>query len=188
MNENIVKKITRKARVFIFAKKIKKNNNLGKGILFHGVENMFVGHSNSIGRFSWLASVPLTNEPICELKIGNGCYIGNFSHIYATKSILIEDDVLIADKVYIADNAHGYENMEIPIVQQPIVQKNTVRIGEGSWIGENVCIIASNIGRHSVIGANSVVTKDIPDYCVAVGNPAKIIKKFNPETKCWEKV
>jgi acetyltransferase-like isoleucine patch superfamily enzyme len=61
-------------------------------------------------------------------------------------------------------------------------------IGEGSWLGENVCVIGASIGKHCVIGANSVVTKDIPDYSVAVGIPAKVIKKYNFNKCEWEKI
>ena len=63
-----------------------------------------------------------------------------------------------------------------------------VTIGEDSWIGENVCICGASIGKHCVIGANSVVTKDIPDYCVAAGIPAKVIKKYNFEKNSWDRI
>ena len=79
-------------------------------------------------------------------------------------------------------------NLEVPIKEQGIIQKKDVYIGDGSWLGENVCVIGASIGQHCVIGANSVVTKDIPDYSVAVGSPAKVIKRYNPETKQWGKV
>ena len=82
---------------------------------------------------------------------------------------------------------HGYEDVNTPINLQPIVQKNTVVIGRGSWIGENVCIIGCSIGKQCVIGANAVVTKNIPDYCVAAGNPAKIIKRYCFDTNSWKK-
>lgn len=54
-------------------------------------------------------------------------------------------------------------------------------IGEESWLGENVCVLSAKIGRYCIIGLNSVVTKDVPDYCVATGMPAKIIKRFDIE-------
>ena len=82
---------------------------------------------------------------------------------------------------------HGYEDLATPIMKQPIVQRNTVEIGEGSWLGENVCIIGSSIGKHCVIGANAVVTKDIPDYSVAVGAPAYIIKRYDEINQIWRK-
>lgn len=149
-------------------------------------KNIFLGNI-SIGYKVWLAANPLTGAE-AKLIIEDGCTIGNFNHIYATQSIILHKNVLTADKVYISDNLHGYEDITVPIQQQPIVQKGEVEIGEGSWLGENVCVLGSKIGRHCVIGANSVVTKDIPDYSIAVGAPAKVIKKYDFEQKKWIKV
>ena len=93
--------------------------------------------------------------------------------------------VLTANNVYISDNLHGYCDPEAPILQQPIVQNAVVEIGEGSWLGHNACVLGARIGRHCVIGANAVVTHDIPDLCVAVGTPAKIIRRYDPATQAW---
>ena len=123
-----------------------------------------------------------------ELAIGQSCIFGYNNHITCVRKVIIGDFVLTANNVYISDNIHEYEDIFIPIMQQPIKFKNEVSIGSGSWIGENVCIIGANIGRNSVIGANSVVTRDIPDFCVAVGSPAVVIRKFNLEKNEWSKV
>lgn len=70
-----------------------------------------------------------------------------------------------------------------------LLNKNEIFIGDDSWIGTNVVIVGNvKIGKHVVIGANAVVTKDIEEYSVAVGNPAKIIKKYSFESNTWEKV
>ncbi|MFW0714232.1 acyltransferase [Pedobacter sp. N23S346] len=167
--------------------KLGRRSRLFGFITLEKPNNMYLGDYVRIGKYAWLAANPLTNET-SFLTIGNGTYIGNFSHIYCTSKITIEANVLIADKVYISDNLHGYDNINIPIMSQPIKQLNSMKLGEGCWIGENVCIIGANVGKNSVVGANSVVTKDIPDYCIAVGSPAKVIKRFNMETKVWEKV
>lgn len=150
-------------------------------------ENIYIGDKMSLGRMSWLAANPLTQSEKCSLKIGNGSYIGNFAHIYATHKIEIGNEVLIADKVYISDNLHSFETIVIPIIKQPIKQLEEVIIGDGAWIGENVCIIGASVGKQSVIGANSVVNKSIPDYCIAVGAPAKIIKRYSFEKQAWLK-
>lgn len=113
--------------------------------------------------------------------------IGHYNEIYSTKSIIIEDNVLTADRVYITDNLHGYEDISEPILRQCINQIGNVRIGEGSWLGIGVCVIGAKIGKHCVIGSNAVVTKDIPDYSVAVGIPAKVIKRFDVESNEWKK-
>lgn len=166
---------------------LRNKSRISSPLQLDGKNRIFIGKRVVINYKSWLAAMPLTGENV-ELVIEDGTVIGHFAHIYATKSIRIEKKVLIADKVYISDNLHGYENPEIPIIDQPIVQKQPVIIGEGSWIGENVCIIGASVGKHCVIGANSVVTKDIPDYCVAVGSPAKVIKKFDFTLNKWIKI
>lgn len=152
-----------------------------------GSTNIFVGEAVFIGRQSWLAAMPLTGSTNCRLIIGDGTYIGNQAHFYATSRIEIGHRVLFADKVYVSDNLHSYEDIEMPIIDQPIKQLNEVTIGDGAWIGEHACIIGASIGKHSVVGANSVVTKDIPDYCVAVGAPAVIIKRYSHKLGAWIK-
>ena len=138
-----------------------------------------------IAEQAWLMG---NNGDKTTLKIQAGCTIGHFAHIIAKSSVTIESNTLIADRVFISDCTHNYADIEVPIKKQEIKVLGDVRIGEGSWIGENVCILGHSVGKHSVIGANSVVTIDIPNYTVAAGNPAKIIKQYNKSTKMWEKV
>jgi acetyltransferase-like isoleucine patch superfamily enzyme len=153
--------------------------------LITGYSRIFIGNYVFIRQHAWLACEPLTGNQNCSLTIGDGTYIGRFSHIYATSKIEIGKKVLMADKVYLSDNLHSYENISLPVIDQPIQQTNPVSIGDGAWLGENVCVIGASVGKNSVIGANSVVTKDIPDYCIAVGAPAIIIKRYNFNTKQW---
>ena len=156
-------------------------------LMIEGAENISIGKNVLIQSNTRLAAVPLTGEKICQLIIDDDVYIGCFNHIFATKSIIIEKDVLIADRVYISDNIHDYTNPLIPIKNQKIIQKKEVVIGSGCWIGENVSIIGASVGKNSVVGANSVVLKDIPDYSVAAGIPAKIIKYYDFGTSKWER-
>lgn len=153
-----------------------------------GMSNIRIGKNTIIQYKTWLAALPLTGEKTSTLDIGDGVVIGNFNHIYATQKIVIEDNVLTADKVYISDNLHGYKNINLPIVKQPVEQNGVVIIGRGSWLGENVCVLGSKIGKHCVVGANAVVTKDIPDYSVAVGIPARVIRRYNFSTQQWESI
>jgi acetyltransferase-like isoleucine patch superfamily enzyme len=153
-----------------------------------GKENISIENNVVIQRMTWIAAVPLTGKDSCHLIIGEGTVIGHLNHIFATSEIIIGKHVLTADKVFISDNQHEFRDIKMPILSQGITQLNKVKIGDGTWIGENVCIIGASIGKNCVIGANSVVTKNIPDYSVAVGIPAKVIKKFNLKTEQWEKV
>ena len=164
-----------------------RNSVINNPLKIQGKKNIFIGENSIIESFAWLASLPHTGLQ-CKLIIGNRVQIGHFSHIYATNEIIIEDQVLIADKVYIADNTHQYQDVDTPIMDQKVIQLKRMKIGSGSWLGENVCVLGSSIGKQCIIGANSVVTKDIPDFSVAVGSPAKIIKKYNHNSKKWESV
>ena len=166
---------------------ILENSIIKSPLRIDGGKNIFIGKNVFVAYKSWLAALPLTGEKECRLELHDGVTIGHFNHIYATKKIVLEKNVLTADKVYISDNLHGYEDITIPIKDQPIIQNGEVIIGENSWLGENVCVLGASIGKHSIIGSNSVVTKNIPPYCVAVGVPAKIIKRYCFNTKSWHK-
>lgn len=171
--------------IFIF-KKISFRSRVYSPLRIQGGKQITIGKSVLVGHQSWLAADSSKGE--ASLTIKDGCQIGNFSHIYATHSIIIEENVLIADKVYIADNLHTYEDVNQAILAQPIKQLKPVVVGAGCWIGEGVCVIGCSIGRGSVIGANSVVTSDIPDFCVAVGAPARVIKQYDAQCNTWKRV
>ena len=133
----------------------------------------------------WLYSVGINSEKP-TLFIGKGSVFGYNNHITCVNNVHIGNNVLTANNVYISDNLHSYEDINIPIIKQPVKFKKQVIIGNGAWVGENVCIIGASIGNNSVIGANSVVTRDIPDFCVAVGSPARVIKKYDFRDECWK--
>lgn len=127
------------------------------------------------------------------LKFGLNVQINDFVHITASNKVIIGDNVLIASKVYISDTSHGNYNgeyhsnpLEEPNKRELIT--NEVIISNNVWIGEGVCILPGvKIGEGSIIGANSVVTRNIDSYSIAVGSPAKEIKKFNFSEKKWQK-
>ena len=113
------------------------------------------------------------------VRIGKGSEIGERCRISIANSLDIGEKVLLSPNVYITDCDHEYRNISVPVIDQGIAQKGqTVSIGYGSYIGINAVIVGNvKIGKHCVIGANSVVTHNVPDYSVAVGSPAKVIKK-----------
>jgi len=97
--------------------------------------------------------------------------------------------VLLARNVYIADHGHAFEDVNTPIMLQGIDHVGEVEIAKHSWLGQNVCVLPGvRIGQHCVIGANSVVTRDVPDFSVAVGAPARIVKRYDHESRRWEKL
>lgn len=97
---------------------------------------------------------------------------------------------MIGPNVYIADCQHEFSDIKIPLIDQGINSyTNKIKIGDGTWIGINSCILGNvSIGDNCVIGANSFVNKDIPEYSVAVGSPAKVIKMFDTIDNEWKVV
>ncbi len=182
--------VLKKINYFIFKnffKRMGKNVNIIAPLKIQGFKNIILEDNVVIQYKTWLCAKPINLDSDCILHIGKGTNIGHFNHIYATQKILIGDDVLTADKVYISDNLHQYQNPFIPIIKQEILQISPVEIGDGTWIGENAVILGAKIGKNCVVGANSFVNKDIPNYSVAVGTPANVIKRFDVESKAWRK-
>lgn len=153
----------------------------------NGSHRISLGCNVFINNDSWVETINcFDSEP--EIIIGDGTYIGNSAHIVSTQSIVIGSNVLIADRVHLADYTHGYKDIRVPVIAQPLEKRPVVKIGSGSWLGEGVVVIGASIGRNCVIGANSVVTKDVPDFSVAVGSPAKVIKYYSPNDGKWVSV
>ncbi len=114
------------------------------------------------------------------VSIGDRCLIGRGSGIVAHESIEIGDDVFTGHHIYVTDANHGYEDPDLPVGRQ-FGKAKPVRIGSGSWIGHGAIVLpGARIGEHVVVGAGSVVTGDLPDYCVAVGIPARVIRRYEP--------
>lgn len=158
-----------------------KNIRLGKGFT--------CGHGCRIEACDY--GLPKGN---LSLTIGRNVELNDFVHISALSRVDIGDDVLIASKVYISDLNHGnygdgeVYDLTIPHrLQRP--HARPISIEENVWIGESVCVLGGvTIGRGSIVGAMSVVTRSIPPNSIAVGNPAKVIKQYDHVSKAWERV
>lgn len=119
----------------------------------------------------------MVTDPV--ITIGDHCLIGKGSGIVGHLEITIGDDVWTGHHVYITDQNHGYDRLDQPISHQWMPER-PVSIGEGSWLGHGTVVLpGSRIGAHVVVGANSVVTGDIPDNCVAAGVPARVLKRLD---------
>lgn len=130
------------------------------------------------------------NERAPELIVGDNVFINYRCIIICSSKIYIGSDVIIGPEVMIIDDNHNIEHIEQyhSYGQSGYTLKN-ISIGNGSWIGGRVTILPGvNIGKRCIIGAGAVVNTDIPDYCMAVGCPAKIIKKYNFKIQRWERV
>ncbi len=190
MIKKLIKKIFLYNKYVLGVKHIGKDSKIG---LLHNILNgkyITIGDRTSIGRFCKLHCYDHFNgvKYYPEINIGNNCIFGaNFSIICADK-VTIEDNVAFASNITIVNENHGIDvENQLPFYKQTLVASPVV-VKEGSWIGERSCILPGvTIGKKCIIGSGSIVNKSIPDYCMAVGNPARIIKKWNFETHCWEK-
>lgn len=112
------------------------------------------------------------------VRIGDRCVIGKGSGVVGHQSIEIGDDVWTGHYVYVSDANHGYVDPDEPVGKQ-FAAPRPVRIGSGSWLGHGALVLGgATIGEHVVVGAGAVVTGDLPDFCVAVGNPARVIRRY----------
>ncbi|MET3874851.1 MULTISPECIES: acetyltransferase [Chitinophaga] len=142
-----------------------------------------------------LEAYPETSSSEPVLIIGTNVQINDYVHISAGKKVIIGNNVLIASKIFITDISHGsyglddvHDHPDMPPSDRMLTRKEVV-IEDNVWIGEYVSVLpGAKIGKGSIIGAMSVVTREIPPYCIAVGSPARVIKKFNFETHKWEKL
>jgi lipopolysaccharide O-acetyltransferase len=154
-----------------------------------------IGDNVNIGSFCRITVSTEFGGKSCEsknkirIKIGNNVDIGHNSFISGNNYIEIGDHSILAPYVFITDHDHGFENINKNLHEQPLTEGGKVIIEDNVFLGTKCSILKNvRIGRHSVIGANAVVVRDIPSYSVAVGNPAKVIKRYNFKKKRWEKV
>ena len=139
-----------------------------------------------------IEAYPKTDKKV--LFFGENFQMNDYVHITAMESVKIGNNVLLASKIYISDCSHGSysgdENDSYPdsIPHDRPLSSKPVAIEDNVWLGEFVSVLPGvTIGKGSIVGANSVVSKNLPPYVIAVGTPAKPIKKFNFETNKWEK-
>ena len=167
-------------------KRIGETPSIEFPICTYGLRNISIGNNFKCGKRLKLRTFDSWGGESFTpyIQIGDNVSIETDCHISAINSVIIEDGVLIASFVYISDHSHGiiFDNKELHIrpIDRPLSSKGPIKICLNVWIGEKVSILpGTTIGEGSIIGANSVVTHDIPPYCIAVGSPAKIIKNLN---------
>jgi serine acetyltransferase len=150
-----------------------------------GEEFISVGTGTLIGPYVSLAAGMAPGEPLVPpgdtvIRIGDRCNIGRGSSIIGRRGIDIGDDVTTGPNVYITDHNHDYQDLAIPIARQWPTE-DAVTIGSGTWLGTGCVVLpGARVGCHVVIGAGSVVRGVIPDRCVAVGVPARVVRRWMP--------
>ncbi len=173
-----------------------ENVILGKGLVIRKPAQIVVGNLVSIDDYCQLDAggvqqkntinvgdgVLLSLGCILQTKtnplvVGDNCAIGAYTILTSIGGIILGDSVLIAGNCYIGGGRYHLEDIDVPIAKQGLYSRGPVKIGDGSWIGASVTILDGvTIGKGCVIGAGSVVTKDIPDYAIALGSPAEVVR------------
>jgi acetyltransferase-like isoleucine patch superfamily enzyme len=150
-------------------------------VTLFGEEFVEIGDGTIIGPYCTLSAGVMPGhvpDHVPTIRIGDRCLLGKGSGIVAHRSIEIGDDTFTGHDVYITDANHGYEDTALPIGRQ-FSAPRPVRIGSGSWLGHGTVVLpGSVIGNHVTVGAGSVVAGDLPDLSVAVGNPARVIRRY----------
>lgn len=155
-------------------------------IKYYARLDVFPFNDFSIGDNSIIEDFVVINNGVGAVLIGNNVGIGLSNVIIGP--VTLGNYVMLAQNIVISGLNHGFEDVTIPPRLQKVTTKQII-INDNVWVGANSSITAGvTIGKNAIIGAGSVVTRDIPAYCVAVGNPARVIKKYNFETSRWERV
>ena len=124
-----------------------------------------------------------------RIVIGNRVTATGGLTLAALHAITIEDDVMLAGNVFISDASHGFEHADEPYKYQPMSRIAAVTIKRGCWIGQNVVVMPGvTIGEMAIVGANSVVTHDVPPRSIVAGSPARVRKRWDPTTLAWRAV
>jgi len=124
-----------------------------------------------------------------KIIIGNNVYLNRGFNASCAELISIGDGVACGGNVFISDFDHGYDDVDIDVLNTNLTIKGPISIGRNSWLGQNVFVGSGvTIGEHCVVAANSVVVRDVPAYSVVAGIPARVIKIYNLDSKRWERV
>ena len=157
--------------------------------LFLTHERIRIGNGVIIWDHARIEGISVHNQQFFSplIDIADGVSIQQRSHITAATHLTIGKDTMISFDVTIQDSDHEYQDTVMPVSEQPLVIAKT-SIGHSCFIGSGVKIQAgTTLGNHCVVGANAVVRGDFPDYCVIVGVPARIVKRYNEATQQWDK-
>jgi acetyltransferase-like isoleucine patch superfamily enzyme len=152
------------------------HTRLSLPVQLEGTRRIAVGRHVYLGPGCWL----LTHGPAGHLAIGDGTSIAGYCVLSAAADVRIGRKVLLARNVYIADHRHGFERVDLPVLDQEIADVRPILVEDGAWLGQNVVVLPGvTIGRGAVVGAGSVVREDIPPRCIAVGAPARVVRELD---------
>ena len=141
-----------------------------------------------VGEYTWLNVNGRINN-FKHITIGNYCYIGRGNLLSSSKKIVIGDYVMTSNGCKFLGSNHKYDDPMRPYIATGTTNDDTLKVGVNTWIGADSIVLGSvEIGHGTIIGAGSLVTKNIPPFSIAVGNPCRVIKRFNVKTRQWIKL
>ncbi len=148
-------------------------------VRLEGEGRIEIGSYVYLARGAWIQTLPDGENKSSALVIGDYTSAAGPCVISAMRSVVLEDHVLLASNIYVSDHTHRYDRAGIPVKLQGVTRIEPVLIKTGAWIGNNAVICPGvTIGKGAVVGANSVVNRDVPDFSIAAGAPARVIKTF----------
>ena len=140
----------------------------------------------TMGAGAVIEDYALINNGMGDVSIGDDSFVGLYTVVIGP--VEIGKKVIIAQHVAISGLNHGFEDVNVAIKDQKCTTGKIV-IEDESWIGANAVVTSGvTVGKHSIVAAGSIVTKDVPPFSIVAGNPARIIKQYNSTTRLWEKV
>lgn len=166
---------------------IGKNTYIDKSVHIVGLKNIKIGSNNIISDDTWF-NVNDRSEGKIGIEIGNNCYIGKRNFFNSASKITIKDFFMSGINCSLLGSDHVIDEPLKPYIHTGTTNDTNIYIGVNVWFGANVTVIGDvRIGYGSIIGANSLVLKDIPPFSIAVGSPAKVIKRYDFDNKKWTK-
>lgn len=145
-----------------------------------------IGDDVVILEHAWLSVVRSVPGVTPRLVFGDGCRIGRFAHIACVGEVVFGRDVQTSERVFVGDTYHGYEDPSLPVLRQPMAHPEPVHIGDGAFLGIGCAVLLGvTVGEGAYVGAGAVVTRDVPPRTLVVGNPARVVRRYDEHAGRW---
>jgi acetyltransferase-like isoleucine patch superfamily enzyme len=172
--------------VKLFVNPLMHKRGKGAKIRWHTRMDVLPFNKFTLGNYATIEDFCTINNGVGDVIIGNRSLIGMSNVVIGP--VTIGNNVILAQNIVVSGLNHQYRDINVPILDQPILVSPII-IEDDCWIAANAVITAGvTIGKHSVVAAAAVITKNIPPYSIAAGNPAKVIKSYNFDSGEWELV
>lgn len=186
--KNKINTFISKFKLLFLKKQIGKNSYVDPTVNVFGWAHVCIGENSLIGEQSWL-NVNGREVGFNHIQIGNYCYLGRRNLLSSSRELIIGDYVMTNNECKFLGSNHIFDNPMRPYITTGTTNDDIQKIGVNTWVGAGVIVLgAVTIGHGSIIGAGSVVTKDVPPFSMAVGNPCKVIKRYDFGAEEWIKI